>query len=120
MEILRAGYYETYEQGFQPASIEAIVARAGVTKGAFFHYFPTKNDLGYAIADELLESMMLDRWIRPLAAYKNPIQGMIVRYRKNMEELSEERAGSRVSTQQSDPRDVSHRPCLQEETPTRA
>jgi TetR/AcrR family transcriptional regulator, transcriptional repressor for nem operon len=90
LEILRAGYYETYERGFQPASIEAIVARAGVTKGAFFHYFPTKNDLGYAIADELLERMMLDRWIRPLAAYRNPIQGMIVRYRKNMEELPEE------------------------------
>ena len=66
------------------------MARAGVTKGAFFHYFHTKNDLGYAIADEVLERMMLDRWITPLAAYKNPIHGMIVRYRKNMEELSDE------------------------------
>ena len=90
LEILRAGYDETYERGFQSASVESIVARAGVTKGAFFHYFPTKNDLGYAIADEVLGRMMLDRWIRPLAAYRNPIQGMVVRYRKNMEELSDE------------------------------
>lgn len=89
-EILRAGYNETYERGFQATSIDDIVARAGVTKGAFFHYFPTKNHLGYAVADEILARMMHDRWIAPLSAYRNPVQGMIVRFRKNMEDTSDE------------------------------
>jgi AcrR family transcriptional regulator len=52
-----------------------------VTKGAFFHYFASKSDLGYAIVDEILREMILDRWIRPLAAYKNPLQGIIKRFR---------------------------------------
>ena len=88
-EILKAAFDEIYANGFRATSIDDIVAKAGVTKGAFFHYFPTKNDVGYAIADEVLGRMMLDRWIRPLAAYRNPVQGMIVRFKKLMEATSD-------------------------------
>ena len=89
-EILRAAFNITYERGFRSTSIDDIVEEAGVTKGAFFHYFPTKNDVGYAIADEILTEMMLERWIRPLAAHNNPIHGMIIRFRKLMEATSDE------------------------------
>lgn len=91
--ILRAAYDIVYQNGFRASSINEIVEKAGVTQGAFFHYFPTKNDLGYALADEVLKAMMLERWIKPLAAYKNPIQGMINRFRKLMEATSEEALG---------------------------
>ena len=91
--ILRVAFAEIYRHGFRATSINNIVAKANVTKGAFFHYFPTKNDLGYALADEVLTDMTFDRWITPLAAYRNPVQGMITRYRKNMEETSEEELG---------------------------
>ena len=90
LDILRAGFNEIYEHGFQATSVNDIVARAKVTKGAFFHYFPTKSDLGYALADEILKDMMLERWIRPLSAYKNPVQGMINRYRKLMEDTTDQ------------------------------
>ena len=89
-EILSAAFDEIYEHGFRATSVNDIVEKAKVTKGAFFHYFPTKNDLGYALADEVLKDMILDRWIRPLAAYKNPVQGMIGRYRKLMEDSTDE------------------------------
>ncbi len=88
--ILSAGFDYVYRQGFRATSVSEIVAAAGVTEGAFFHYFPSKNDLGYALADEVLREMMLDRWIRPLAAYGNPIKGMTVRYRKLMEATTDE------------------------------
>jgi len=87
---MRAAFGEIYERGFQAASVNDIVARTEVTKGAFFHYFPTKNDLGYAIADEVLRDMMLRRWIRPLNACRNPVQGMVKTYRKLMEETTDE------------------------------
>ena len=61
-----------------------------MTQGAFFHYFHTKNDLGYSLVDEVLKEMMLSRWIRPLSAYRNPVQGMINRFRKLMEATSDE------------------------------
>lgn len=37
--------------------------------------------MGYAIVDEVLREMVLDRWLRPLAAYKNPVQGMLKRFK---------------------------------------
>jgi AcrR family transcriptional regulator len=64
-----------------------------VTEGAFFHYFPAKNDVGYALADEMLKEMILDRWTRPLSAYRNPVQGMVIRFRKNMEASTDEELG---------------------------
>lgn len=79
--ILEVAFVEIYHHGFNGVSIDQIIKKTSVTKGAFFHYFPTKNDLGYAIVDELLREMVLDRWTRPLAAYKNPVQGILKRFR---------------------------------------
>ena len=91
-KILAAGYDSVYRQGFRATSVNEIAVKAGVTEGAFFHYFPAKNDLGYALADEVLRDMMLERWVKPLAAYSNPIQGMSARYRKLMEATTDEEA----------------------------
>lgn len=79
--ILEVAFREIYHHGFQGVSIDQIIKQTEVTKGAFFHHFPTKNALGYALVDEVLREMILDRWIRPLAAYKNPIQGILKRFK---------------------------------------
>src|SRR5436309_3997644 len=88
--ILGAAFDEIYHRGFHDTSVNEIVGKTTLTKGAFFHYFSTKNDLGYAIADEVLRELTLNRWIRPLAAYKNPVQGIISRFRKIIETTPEE------------------------------
>ena len=87
--LLEAAYDVVYHQGFRSASVSEIAAKAGMSQGAFFHYFATKDDLGYALVDELKE-VILDRWTRPLAAYRNPLQGISIKFRKNMEESTEE------------------------------
>lgn len=89
-EILQVAFWEIYKNGFHNVSVNDILSKTNLTKGAFFHYFPTKNDVGYAIADEVLKQMVLDRWIKPLAAYKNPIQGIISNLRKTIEGSSDE------------------------------
>jgi AcrR family transcriptional regulator len=91
--ILDEGFNEIYRRGFQATSIDDIVAKTGMTKGAFFSHFHTKNELGYAIADEILLKMTLERWVRPLAAYKNPVQGIITRFRKIIETMPDEHMG---------------------------
>lgn len=88
--ILEAAFIEIYENGFQATSIDEIVARASMTKGAFFSHFHSKNELGYALVDEVLKEMTLERWIRPVAAYKNPVQGIITRFRKIIDTTPEE------------------------------
>ena len=42
------------EQGFEMTSVQQIVDAAGVTKGAMYHYFDSKDDLLYEIYARLL------------------------------------------------------------------
>ncbi|MBI1822116.1 MAG: TetR/AcrR family transcriptional regulator [Nitrospirae bacterium] len=75
--ILEVAFMEILKGGFQGVSIDQIVDKTQMTKGAFFHHFPTKQALGYALVDETLSEMVLDRWIRPLEKYDNPIEGIV-------------------------------------------
>ena len=88
--ILDVAFYEIYHYGFRGVSIDQIIKHTEVTKGAFFHHFATKNELGYALVDEVLREMILDRWIRPLAAYKNPVQGILKRFKILCDSMSDE------------------------------
>jgi AcrR family transcriptional regulator len=61
--LLTAAFEEIYRRGFQAASLDAILARAGVTKGALYHHFPDKAALGYAVVDEVVKGHLLQRWL---------------------------------------------------------
>jgi TetR/AcrR family transcriptional repressor of nem operon len=37
------------ERGFRSTSIGDVLERAGVQKGSFYYYFPSKDDLGHAV-----------------------------------------------------------------------
>ncbi|MGA8117910.1 MAG: TetR/AcrR family transcriptional regulator [Actinocatenispora sp.] len=52
--ILGAAVALFAEQGFDSTSVQQIVARANVTKGALYHYFGSKDDLLYEIYHGLL------------------------------------------------------------------
>jgi TetR/AcrR family transcriptional repressor of nem operon len=47
------------ERGFRSTSIGDVLERAGVQKGSFYYYFPSKDDLGHAV---------LSRWTEELRA----------------------------------------------------
>src|SRR5437879_322410 len=64
--ILAAAFQEIYENGFQGTSVDRIVARTDLTKGAVFHIFPTKLALGYAVVDEVVAAMIRAQWVVPL------------------------------------------------------
>jgi len=46
-----------YLSGFRSADLNAILAAAGVTKGALYHHFDSKEALGYAVVAEVPASM---------------------------------------------------------------
>jgi AcrR family transcriptional regulator len=75
--ILNVAFKEVFSSGFQGVSVDDIVSKTPYTKGAFYHQFPTKLDLGYALVEEVITPMILDRWIDPLKNYENPIEGIL-------------------------------------------
>jgi TetR/AcrR family transcriptional regulator, transcriptional repressor for nem operon len=58
-----AAFEEIYRRGYQAASVEAILAKAGVTKGALYHHFPDKASLGLAVVNEVVKGLLLERWL---------------------------------------------------------
>ena len=75
-KILMAAFEEFYRHGFQGGSLNQIVEAAGTTKGALFHHFAGKQQLGYAVLDEIIGPVFKERWLEPLAGSTDPIAGM--------------------------------------------
>lgn len=76
-DILDAAFIQVFSKGFQGVSIDDIVKKTPHTKGAFYHHFPTKLDLGYALVDEVIKPMIIKRWISPLEEISDPLAGIL-------------------------------------------
>lgn len=76
-KILFAAYQEIHLNGFQAASLSHILARTGVTKGALYHHFPNKTQLGYAVIDEVIADRINRSFIAPLNDSDEPLQALI-------------------------------------------
>jgi AcrR family transcriptional regulator len=75
--LLQAASREIYRAGFQSASLDTILAAAGVTKGALYYHFDSKEALGYAVVDEVIAPDLRRTWLRPLESGKDPIDTLI-------------------------------------------
>jgi TetR/AcrR family transcriptional repressor of nem operon len=54
-KLLDAAISVIREKGYSATSVDELCARAGVTKGAFFHHFPSKDSLAVAAANRWSE-----------------------------------------------------------------
>lgn len=52
--LIRAGYAEILDKGLQATTLDAVVARAGSSKGGALYYFPSKDALLFAVLEWLL------------------------------------------------------------------
>src|SRR5580692_1071165 len=77
VRLLQAAFQEIHHSGFRSADLDAILAKAGVTKGALYYHFENKEALGYAVADEIIASRVDQKWVQPLRNAKNPIDVLI-------------------------------------------
>jgi AcrR family transcriptional regulator len=75
--LLQAAFREVYRSGFQSAGLNAILAAAGVTRGALYHHFGSKEALGYAIVEEIIAPDNRGQWLRPLQNCEDPIDALI-------------------------------------------
>jgi TetR/AcrR family transcriptional regulator, transcriptional repressor for nem operon len=75
--LLQAAFQEMYRSGYRSADLDAILAAAGVTKGALYYHFSDKEALGYAVVDEVMASDLHRKWVQPLQNAKDPIEALV-------------------------------------------
>ena len=75
--LLKAAFQEIHLSGFRNADMDAILAQAGVTKGALYHHFDSKEALGYAVVDEVITDIARDKWLHPLRNPTNPVDTLV-------------------------------------------
>ncbi len=72
-KLLESAFDEIHKVGFQAASLSKILKDTGITKGALYHHFSNKLELGYAVVDEIILAFFQQVWIDPLRETDDPI-----------------------------------------------
>jgi TetR/AcrR family transcriptional regulator, transcriptional repressor for nem operon len=88
--ILQAAFEEIHRNGFQAASLNAILEHTGLTKGALYHHFPTKQALGLAVVDELIAPQFEVGIFAPLRESTQPIQAMLAQLDAHVAQIGPE------------------------------
>ncbi|WP_298219575.1 TetR/AcrR family transcriptional regulator [Halothiobacillus sp.] len=89
-KILQAAAAEIHRQGFQAASIAHILASTGLTKGALYHHFPSKQALGLAVVDEVIRKGLEERLLNPLREANEPLDTLLAYMDNRIRELTDD------------------------------
>jgi AcrR family transcriptional regulator len=76
-KLLQAAWAEIHRHGFQAAGLSEILRATGLTKGALYHHFPSKQALGLAVIDEVIQERLEKTIFRPLEEAKDPYQTLL-------------------------------------------
>jgi TetR/AcrR family transcriptional regulator, transcriptional repressor for nem operon len=74
--LLQNAFELIYVKGYQATSIDDIVSKMHVTKGAFFHHFHSKEEMGLALIKEFMHDTMYEMMISPLFDSANPLDAI--------------------------------------------
>ena len=85
-----AAFEEIYSYGFQAASLSNILKNTGATKGALYHHFKSKKELGYAVLDEVICPSYQSSWVDSLKTSDDPITTMTCLLLDSVEQMTDE------------------------------
>src|SRR6202030_509755 len=113
--LLQAASREIYRSGFQSAGLDTILASAGVTKGALYYHFKSKEALGHAVVEEIIAADVHGKWVRPLQSVKDPIDALIGAVQNISVRLEDVRGGCQLNNlaQEMSPLDAGFRKRLE-------
>jgi TetR/AcrR family transcriptional repressor of nem operon len=85
-KLLEAVTSSVREKGYAATSVGEICAKAGVSKGAFFHHFPSKEALAVAAADRWAERSDAFFATAPYHKLKDPLERVLgyIDFRKSL------------------------------------
>lgn len=79
--ILDAALGLAMDRGLGSASLDQVIAKAGITKGAFYYHFKTKDDLALQLVKRFAEqdhALFLDATARVEALSREPLQQVML------------------------------------------
>lgn len=89
--LVEAAFEEIYRHGFQAASLSRILANTSLTKGALYHHFPTKNDLGLAVIEDVVREGLDAMFFAPLRESDDPFDTLLEIVRRKGQQAEHER-----------------------------
>jgi TetR/AcrR family transcriptional regulator, transcriptional repressor for nem operon len=72
--LLQKAFELIYVKGYQATSIDEIIATTNVTKGAFFHHFSNKEEMGLALITEYMQSTSEAQMFEQIVAAEHPLE----------------------------------------------
>lgn len=72
--ILQKAFELIYVNGFQATSIDDIIAHTHVTKGAFYHHFKNKEEMGLAVIQDVMQPSMYEAFVQPISVSEDPVK----------------------------------------------
>jgi len=79
MDILKKAFDLIYKNGYQATSIDQILETTSVTKGAFYHHFKSKEEMGIALIDDVIHREIWPTIMKSLRVSKD--------FRKNLYQM---------------------------------
>lgn len=77
------------QKGYNGTSLTDIISKANVSKGALYHHFSNKQDLLYAIIDELFKEQSKAHW-EAITSANDPIEAIATSIEKQAIDASQE------------------------------
>ncbi|VAW61514.1 hypothetical protein MNBD_GAMMA11-2543 [hydrothermal vent metagenome] len=72
--LLSSAFEEIHARGFQGMRVDEVLRKSGLPKGAFYHHFSSKKELGYVVLEQQIKPLIESIWIEPLKDIKDPVQ----------------------------------------------
>lgn len=85
--ILEVAADEIHKHGFTATSLSVILKRCDISKGALYHHFTNKMELGYAVFEEIYTPMFIEMW-KPALTEEDPIVGLCEFFKSMTEQLT--------------------------------
>lgn len=79
--ILAAAERLILARGYRGTSLDEILAATGLTKGAFFHHFPSKADMALALLERFWQrdrAVLVAQWEQAAALSQDPLQRVLI------------------------------------------
>ena len=74
--LLQTAYQEIHTHGFQGMRVDEVLRQSGLQKGAFYHHFGSKTELGYAVLEEQIKPLIEAVWLKPLETISDPVEDL--------------------------------------------